>query len=66
MIIEMQFFAKERVICCFNICVNKIKGVNVQPQANPGGGRAASLWKWRFQTLIFEDTNFANSNPTKD
>lgn len=30
----------------------------------PAGNRAASLWEWRFQTLIFEDTNFATSNPT--
>lgn len=37
MIIEVQFFAEERVICCFNICANKIKGVNLQPQANPRG-----------------------------
>lgn len=30
----------------------------------PAGNRAASLWEWRFQTLIFEDTNFTTSNPT--
>ena len=41
-----------------NICLT------LQTHASPSGERGRHLYgKWRFQTLIFKDTNFATSNP---
>ncbi len=44
-----------------NICLT------LQSHTSPKGERGRHLYgKWRFQTLIFKDTNFATSNPTED